>query len=180
MFKLLWVDMEMTGLDVDKEVVIEVAAMVTGTSLEPIEQYHAIVKQPQTYLDNMDEWNRKHHGESGLTALVAGGANTGAKEPEVVENELLNLIKKHFDGKERVILAGNSIGQDRLFINKYFKRFAERLHYRMLDVTAFKVLFNNFYQISYAKKESKHRALGDIQESINELKKYVSFIKVPE
>lgn len=166
--------MEMTGLDVEKEVVIEVAAMITGTNLETIDQYHAIVKQPQNFIDSMDDWNRKHHRESGLTALIPTG-----KDQDKVETELLEFLKKHFDAKDKIILAGNSIGQDRLFINKYFKRLNERLHYRMLDVTAFKVLFNNFYQISYAKKESRHRAVGDIQESINELKKYVSFIKVP-
>lgn len=175
MFKLLWVDMEMTGLDVEKEVVIEVAAMVTGVALEPLDQYHAVVKQPQTYLDKMDDWNTKHHRESGLTALIANG-----KSPDQVEGELLSFMNKHFDAKEKIILAGNSIGQDRLFINKYFKRVNERLHYRMLDVTAFKVLFNNFYQISYAKKESRHRAVGDIQESINELKRYLNFVKVPQ
>ena len=174
MFKLLWVDLEMTGLDVEKEVIIEVAAVVTSTALEPLDQYHAVVKQPQTYIDKMDDWNRTHHRDSGLTALIPTG-----KQPEQVESELLDFLKKHFEPKVKIILAGNSIGQDRLFINKYFKRLNERLHYRMLDVTAFKVLFNNFYQISYSKKESRHRAVGDIIESINELKRYTSFIKVP-
>jgi oligoribonuclease len=174
MFKLLWIDMEMTGLDVEKEVVIEVAALVTTTALEPVDQYHAIVKQPQAYIDQMDDWNKKHHRESGLTELIPTG-----KDPKIVEDDLLSFMSRHFDSKEKIILAGNSIGQDRLFINKYFKRLAERLHYRMLDVTAFKVLFNNFYQISYAKKESRHRAVGDVLESINELKKYIGYINVP-
>ncbi len=179
MFKLLWLDMEMTGLDVEKEVVIEVAAIVTGCTskdkpLEELGQYHAIVKQPPLYLDNMDDWNRTHHKESGLTDLVPHG-----KDPAVVEVELLALLGAHFTPKERVILAGNSIGQDRLFINKYFKKFGERLHYRMLDVSSFKILFNNFYQISYSKKESRHRASGDIYESINEFKKYLSYIQIP-
>ncbi|CAM6001085.1 unnamed protein product [Sphagnum balticum] len=165
----------MTGLDVEKEVVIEVAALVTGVQLEPLEQYHAIVKQPQPFIDAMDDWNRQHHGDSGLTAAIPTG-----KEPAVVEQELIAFLDKHFTPKERVIIAGNSIGQDRLFINKYFKKFADRLHYRMLDVSSFKVLFNNFYQISYTKKESKHRAVDDILESINELKKYLSFVKVPD
>ena len=173
MFKLLWTDLEMTGLDVDKEVIIEVAAMVTNVKLEPLDSYHAVVKQPQTYLDQMDSWNQKTHKESGLVELIPTG-----KEPEVVEAELLSLIEKNFEPKEMVILAGNSIGQDRLFINKYFKKFASRLHYRMLDVSSFKIIFNNFYQISYAKPQAKHRAINDVQESINELKKYLSFIKL--
>lgn len=171
--------MEMTGLDVEKEVVIEVAAIITGATskdnwLDPLDQYHAVVKQPSHYLEAMDDWNRSHHKESGLVDLIPSG-----KEPFAVEQELIALIDKHFTPKDRVILAGNSIGQDRLFINKYFKKFAERLHYRMLDVSSLKILFNNFYQISYSKKESRHRALGDIQESINELKKYLSFVQVP-
>ena len=162
----------MTGLDVDKEVIIEVAAIVTDNKLEALETYHSIVKQPQEYIDRMDDWNKKTHGESGLTALIPTG-----QDPANVENDLLKLVEKHFTPKDRIILAGNSIGQDRLFVNKYFKRFAERLHYRMLDVTSFKIVFNNMFQISYAKKQTKHRAIDDVQESINELKKYLEFVK---
>jgi oligoribonuclease len=173
MFKLLWIDMEMTGLDPDKEVVIEIASVITSTDLEPLDQYHAVVKQPQSFIDGMDAWNQKHHKESGLVDLIPTG-----KDPGVVEQEVLAQLDKHFGPKDRIILAGNSIGQDRLFINKYFKKIADRLHYRMLDVTSFKIVFNNFYQISYAKPQAKHRATGDIQESINELKKYLSFIKL--
>ena len=170
--KFFWLDLEMTGLDVDKEVIIEVAAIVTDNKLEALETYHSIVKQPQEYIDRMDDWNKKTHGESGLTALIPTG-----QDPANVENDLLKLVEKHFTPKDRIILAGNSIGQDRLFVNKYFKRFAERLHYRMLDVTSFKIVFNNMFQISYAKKQTKHRAIDDVQESINELKKYLEFVK---
>lgn len=173
MFKLLWTDMEMTGLDVAKEVVIEVAAIITNVKLEPLDQYHSVVQQPQSYLDAMDAWNKKHHGESGLTALVPTG-----KAPELVETELLALIDKHFEPKDKIILAGNSIFQDRLFIDKYFQKIAKRLHYRMVDVSAFKVVFNNFYQISYTKPQSQHRATADIEQSINELKKYLSYVKI--
>ncbi|MCB0350889.1 MAG: oligoribonuclease [Bdellovibrionales bacterium] len=173
MIKLLWVDLEMTGLDVEKEVIIEAAAVVTNNKLETLDQYHAVVKQPQIHIDRMDAWNQKHHKESGLVDLIPTG-----KDPEVVENELMALIEKNFDPKDRIILAGNSIGQDRLFINKYFSKVAARLHYRMLDVTSFKVVFNNFYQISYAKPQTQHRASADIQESINELKRYLSFVKI--
>lgn len=165
--------MEMTGLDVEKEVVIEVAAIITDVKLETLDQYHAIVKQPQQYIDSMDDWNKKHHHESGLVSLIPSG-----KEPDLVESELLAMIDKHFGPKDRVILAGNSIFQDRIFIEKYFKKIFSRLHYRMLDVSAFKVVFNNFYQISYTKPQSKHRATDDIQQSVNELKKYLSYIKI--
>lgn len=171
MENLLWIDLEMTGLDVDKEVIIEAAAIITDINLKELDRYETVVKQPQTYLDNMDEWNTKHHGESGLTAKVPNG-----KPPERVEAELIELVKKHF--KEPAILAGNSIGQDRLFINKYFKNLASLLHYRMLDVTAYKVIFNNKYNLAYEKKNA-HRALDDIQESINELEYFLGFIKIP-
>lgn len=165
--------MEMTGLDVDKEVIIEVAAVITNNKLETLDQYHSVVKQAQSFIDSMDTWNQKHHKESGLVGLISSG-----KDPELVESELMSLIEKNFEPKERIILAGNSIAQDRLFINKYFTKVAGRLHYRMLDVTSFKIVFNNFYQISYAKPQTKHRATEDIQESINELKKYLSFVKL--
>jgi oligoribonuclease len=121
-------------------------------------------------LDRMDDWNRTHHGKSGLTDLVPSG-----KEPQIVEADLLNLVEKNFRG-DRAVLAGNSIYQDRMFINKYFPKLNEKLHYRMLDVTSFKLIFNYLYQISYTKKASQHRAIADIEESISELKKYLSYI----
>lgn len=164
--------MEMTGLDVEKEVVIEVAAIITDNKLNPLDTYHAIVRQPQEFIDRMDDWNKRTHGDSGLTALIPTG-----KDPAEVEKDLIALAEKHYQAKDRIILAGNSIGQDRLFVNKYFKRFAERLHYRMLDVTSFKIVFNNMFQISYAKKVANHRAIEDVQESINELKRYLEFVK---
>lgn len=166
---LLWLDMEMTGLDVEKEVPIEVAALVSNWDLNPLEEYHTVIRQPQKYLDAMDDWNRKHHGESGLTALIPSG-----KDPEVVDRELAELAKKHFAG-ESAILAGNSIGQDRLFIRRYLPQFEATLHYRMLDVTAWKVIFNGRYGKKFKKKEG-HRALDDIHESLAELKFYLSFV----
>src|SRR4051794_40613494 len=131
---LLWIDMEMTGLDVTREVIIEVAAIVTTVELAEIETYETVVQQPQSYLDAMDDWNRKHHGESGLTARVPSG-----RPPSAVEDDLIQLVDRHFKAKDRPIIAGNSIGQDRLFIERHLPRFAARLHYRMLDVTSWKI-----------------------------------------
>ena len=175
MEKLLWLDMEMTGLDVEKEVVIEVAVIVTDLDFKELESYHAIIKQPQSYLDAMDDWNKSHHGASGLTALVPNGT-----EPSVVEDQLIALVDRHFPAKNRgdfAVLAGNSIGQDRLFINRHFKRFAAKLHYRMLDVTSWKILFKDKFNRDY-KKGDQHRAVDDIRESIAELKHYLQFVKV--
>ena len=170
MEKLLWIDMEMTGLDVEKEVPIEIAAIVTDINFVEGEMYHAVIKQPREYLIGMDEWNRKHHGASGLTDAVPNG-----KEPSVVEAEMIALIKRNFP--QPAVIAGNSIGQDRLFINKYMPKLAGKLHYRMLDVTSWKIIMNARYNVKHEKKNS-HRAIDDIRESIAELAFYMSKIKV--
>lgn len=171
MERLLWIDMEMTGLEVEKEVIIEVASVVTDLDLNTLYEYATVVRQPQTYLDNMDDWNREHHGASGLTAAVPNG-----RDPADVEEDLIRICDTYFPG-ERPVLAGNSIGQDRLFINAYFKRLASRLHYRMLDVTSWKILMNEKYKIVH-KKQNAHRAVGDIHESIEELKAYLRYVHV--
>jgi oligoribonuclease len=172
MSNLLWIDMEMTGLEVEKEVVIEVAAIVTGADLKEIATYHAIVKQPQEFLDRMDSWNKEHHGASGLTIQVPNG-----KDPAQVESEMLALIATHF--KEPAIIAGNSISQDRSFINRYFPGLAAKLHYRMLDVTSWKIMMNARFGLKYPKKNT-HRAVDDIRESIAEMEYYLSHVKPVE
>ena len=164
--KLFWIDLEMTGLDVEKEVIIEAAAIITDYDFKVLETYHAIVKQEQKFLDAMDEWNKTHHGASGLTAAVPSG-----KEPKLVEADLIKLADKHF-GVEKAIIAGNSIGQDRLFINKYFTKLAAKLNYRTVDVTSWKVVMSEKFNIKYEKKNT-HRALDDISESIAELQFYL-------
>jgi oligoribonuclease len=175
MDKLFWIDMEMTGLDIKKEVVIEVAAIITDFEFQELDQFETVVRQPQTYLDNMDAWNTDHHRKSGLTAKVPSGM-----APDLVEAKLVDLVKKHFpDAKNKPILAGNSIAQDRLFIDKYFPLFAERLHYRVVDVSSWKVIINNKFKYVY-RKSNNHRALDDIRESIQELKAYCQFIQIPK
>lgn len=171
MEKLFWIDLEMTGLDIEREVILECAVVITNLEFETLESYHAVVKQSQSYLDSMDEWNKKHHTESGLVAQISTG-----KDPTQVEKDLMQLTKKHWP-KEKAVLAGNSIAQDRLFINKYWKGFSSLLHYRMLDVTSWKILMKSKYHVSYEKKGA-HRAIDDIHESINELKHYLSFVKI--
>ena len=160
----------MTGLEVDKEVPIEIAAIVTDLKLQEVATYHAVIKQPKEFLERMDEWNTSHHGASGLTVQVPNG-----REQALVEDDLLQLLTEHFPN-ERAVLAGNSIGQDRLFIDKYFQTFAAKLHYRMVDVTSWKIMLNELFQIKYAKQNS-HRATDDIRESIAEMKHYLSFVK---
>ncbi|MBL7555967.1 MAG: oligoribonuclease [Bdellovibrionaceae bacterium] len=169
---LFWIDLEMTGLNVETEVIIEAAAIITDSNFKELATYETVVKQPQIYLDRMDDWNKKHHGESGLSGKVPSG-----KDPSDVQSDLIQLVTEFFpDKKDKPILAGNSIGQDRLFINKDFPDFAQLLHYRMLDVTSWKIVFNA-RNIEF-KKQNKHRALDDIRESINELKFYMSHLKL--
>lgn len=175
---LFWLDMEMSGLDLNKEVIIEVACIITDMNFRELDSFETVVKQPQIFLDNMDAWNKEHHGKSGLTAKVPTGM-----EADFVEAKLVDMINKHFplsktDPKKRPILAGNSIMQDRLFIDKYFKELSSRLHYRMVDVSSFKVLMTNKYNIEY-RKQNSHRALDDIRESIGELKFYLEYVKPP-
>ena len=176
--KLLWIDLEMTGLDVEKEVVIECAALVTDYEFQVLETYETVVNQPNTYLERMDDWNKEHHSASGLLAKIPFG-----KTPDQVEEDLINMLKRHWPRVERKedkpILAGNSISQDRLFLNKYFHRFADQLHYRMLDVSSWKIIFNNKFGLKY-QKSNAHRALDDIQESIEELKFYLRHFDIRE
>ena len=159
----------MTGLNVEHERIIEVGAIVTDVDLKPLGEFHNVVFQPQSLLDSMDEWNQKHHKASGLLDKIP----TGGKEAEV-EQELALWSKEHFD--EPIILAGNTIGQDRLFLEKYFKEFSKLLHYRQLDVTSLKLLFSPL-GIEF-KKKNTHRAIDDIKESIEELKFFKKHFKV--
>jgi oligoribonuclease len=171
--KLLWIDLEMSGLDVEKEVIIECAVLITDFKFNVLDSYETVVKQPQHYLDQMDAWNTKHHRDSGLTAKVPNGT-----PPDEVEEHLVSMVHKNFKNDERPVLAGNSISQDRLFIDKYWPGFGSLLHYRALDVSSWKIIFNSKYGIKYEKTNS-HRALDDIKESIAELQFYMGHLKIP-
>lgn len=162
--------MEMTGLDVTKERIIEVAAIVTDGDFNSLESYESVVFQDQSFLDNMDEWNTNQHGKSGLTPKIAS-----APKQNDVEQALCDIVKKHF-GDEPAVLCGNSIGQDRKFIDAYMPQLASLLHYRMLDVTAWKLIMESKFKVTYTKSDS-HRALDDIKESIAELKTFIDFIE---
>ncbi len=168
---LFWLDMEMSGLDQLKERILEVALLVTDLSLNVVKEYETIVYQDNKVLQGMDAWCTEHHGKSGLTAKVPNG-----KPESEVEKELIKIIQE-FSPAEKALLAGNSIGQDRKFIDQWMPDFAKTLHYRMLDVSSFKILFEGMYNKKYDKKH-KHRAIDDIIESIEELKFYKQFIKV--
>lgn len=170
--RLLWVDLEMTGLDANNDVILEIAAEITDFNLTTLASYEAIVAHPtelvarllqnnpwyQNYPENRDEFVRK----------TAAG-----KAPEVVEQELIGLIEEHF-GTEPAILAGNSIYNDRNFIKHWWPQLDLKLHYRMLDVSAWKVFMQGAHGVVFEKKEV-HRAFDDIQASIAELQYYLEW-----
>ncbi len=168
-----WLDMEMTGLEPETCRIIEVAALVADTDFQTKEEYEAVVFQTEDALACMDDWCKKTHGESGLTEKVKTGIPEGK-----AESDLLALIDRHFTKDEPVVLAGNSIAQDRKFIDRYMPKLSKRLHYRMVDVSSYKEIFRAKYGVEM-KKKGGHRALDDVRESLEELKFYLSFVQMP-
>ncbi|HSX16703.1 MAG TPA: oligoribonuclease [Patescibacteria group bacterium] len=169
--KLLWVDLEMTGLDVNKDVIIEIAAEVTDFTFKTLASYEAIIKQPEDKLGAMNEWAAAQHAASGLTDRIR---EQGRPEDDV-KHELIGFIKAQF-GDEPAILAGNSIHNDRNFIKYWWPEVDELLHYRMLDVSSLKIVMQGKYGVSFDKKDA-HRAFDDIQASIAELQFYLEWFK---
>ena len=173
MKKIFWVDMEMTGLNPEQDVILEFAGIVTDLNLNSLDRIHAVIYQDKEKLDLMDAWNLRTHSESGLLDLIPNGQPLAR-----VEENVLDFLKTHFEN-EKPVLAGNSIHQDRRFIDRYMKSLSSFLHYRMIDVSAFKIVFNHMFQVSL-EKQTPHRAFDDIMASIKELKHYLRFIKVPD
>ena len=170
MEKILWLDLEMTGLSPETDVIIEVAAIITDKEFNELESYQNVVKQEKKHLEGMDSWNQKCHRKSGLYELIPKG-----KSLHNVEQDLLSLFEVHFKSEDKVVIAGNCIYQDRNFIRRYMPRLDKRLYYRMLDVTAWKLIVQ---QKGYVfEKENKHRALDDTRESIREMLYYLKHIE---
>jgi len=167
---LVWIDCEMTGLDPEKERLLEIAVVVTGPHLTPrIEGPVCVIHQSDELLNQMDAWNKGTHGRSGLIDKVK--ASTTSEQD--AEEAILTFIKKYVS-KNASPLCGNTIGQDRRFLVKFMPKLEAYLHYRNLDVSTLKELskrwkpevFNSF------KKQQKHTALADVHESIEELAHY--------
>lgn len=172
--KLLWVDLEMTGLDADRDVIIEIAAEVTDKDFKTLASYEALVLQSEEQLTSMNPWAQAQHDSSGLTDRIR---REGKPEKDVI-HELIGFIKGQF-GDEPAILAGNSIHNDRIFIKRWWPEIDALLHYRMLDVTSFKIVMQMKYGIEFEKNDA-HRAFDDIQASIAELQYYLEWLQKHE
>jgi oligoribonuclease len=175
--KLLWIDLEMTGLDAEQDVILEVAAEVTDFEFKTLASYEARVQQPRDVIvDRMQKniwWaNFPENRDEFVNNLESG------KPLQHVEQELIKFLEEQF-GSEPAILAGNSIHNDRNFIKQWWPQFDLKLHYRMLDVSSFKIVMQGKYGEPFEKKEV-HRAFDDIQASIAELQHYLEWFKKSE
>lgn len=167
---LVWLDCEMTGLDPEKERLLEIAVIVTGPHLTPrIEGPVLVIHQSDEQLGKMDAWNKGTHGKSGLIDKVKASTTTEAE----AEQEILAFLKKYVP-KSASPLCGNTISQDRRFLVKYMPKLEAYLHYRNLDVSTLKELSRRWKPAVYEgfKKQQKHTALADVHESIDELAHY--------
>ncbi|XP_057677616.1 small fragment nuclease isoform X1 [Corythoichthys intestinalis] len=169
--KMVWVDLEMTGLDIENDKIIEMACIITDSNLNILaEGPNLIINQPDELLESMSEWCKEHHGKSGLTQAVRQSNVT----LEQAENEFLSFVVQHTPPGQ-CPLAGNSVHADKRFLDKYMPKFMNHLHYRIIDVSTIKEICRRWFPVEYEMvphKKAMHRALEDIRESINELKYY--------
>ena len=167
---LVWLDMEMTGLNPDGDRIIEMAMVVTDSELAMVAESPSwVVHQSDEILAGMDDWNQKTHGRSGLIDKVKASVMNEAQ----VEAEALEFLKRH-SSKGHSPMCGNTIGQDRRFMARYMPELEAFFHYRNLDVSTLKELCKRWRPDIYKgfKKKGRHTALADIYESIDELKFY--------
>lgn len=167
---LIWIDLEMTGLDAEKERIIEIATIVTDPQLNVLAEGPVFaIHQSDELLKNMDSWNTKQHNSSGLVARVKASTVT----EEEAEAKTLEFLKQYVPAGKSP-MCGNTVHQDRRFLLKYMPALERFFHYRLIDVSTLKELSLRWAPQVYAglAKESKHLALDDIRESIEELKYY--------
>ncbi len=166
---LVWIDLEMTGLNPDVERIIEIATIVTSADLEILAEGPVLaIHQPELVLAAMDEWNTSHHGESGLTARVRASRVDEAG----AEQQTLAFLRRYLP-ENTSPLCGNSIGTDRRFLARYMPALEAFFHYRSIDVSTIKELARRWApQLPPMEKKNEHLALADIRESIAELRYY--------
>ena len=176
--RLVWIDCEMTGLDLKRDALIEIACLVTDGSLDVLDEgIDLVIKPPPEALDQMEDVVREMHTASGLLNELAAGVTLAEAQEQV-----LGYVRKHISEPRRVPLAGNSIATDRVFIARDMPELDAFLHYRMVDVSSIKELARRWYPRAYfasPPKHGGHRALADITESIQELRYYRDTVFVP-
>jgi oligoribonuclease len=166
---LTWIDLEMTGLDPEKHVIVEIATIVTDEQLNIVAEGPVIaINYPETILASMDEWSREHHRSSGLLDRVKDSSHTCKQ----AEQETIDFVSQYSE-KNQSPLCGNSVWQDRLFLLKHMPQLEDFLHYRIIDVSSIKELVKKWYPtLPRFKKKEVHLAMEDIKASIEELKYY--------
>ena len=177
--RLVWIDCEMTGLDLTSDALVEIACVVTDGELNTLDDgIDVVIKPPPEALDQMADVVREMHTTSGLLAELGGGV-TLAEAQELV----LAYVRQHVPDSRKVPLCGNSIGTDRSFLARDMPELDAFLHYRMVDVSSIKELARRWYPRTYfasPEKHGGHRALADIRESIRELRYYREAVFVPQ
>ena len=177
--RLVWIDCEMTGLDLEVDELVEIAVVITDYDLNPVDAGIEIVIKPDaSALEAMSDFVRAMHTESGLIDEIPDGVSVAEAEYEVLE-----YVLKHVPDEQRAPLAGNSIGTDRAFISRFMPRLDAHLHYRNVDVSSIKELAKRWYPRAYFNapaKDGGHRAHADILESIRELQYYRRAVFVPD
>ena len=176
--RLVWCDLEMTGLEVATNAIIELGLVITGPDLKPIAEYEAAVWQPEEALGRMEPFVREMHTKNGLLERV----RKSDVSLRTVEREATKLVLQHCDYGEG-LLAGNSIHTDRAFITRYLPGFDRSLHYRMVDVSSLKIITRAWYPNApgRSKVDASHTVLSDIRASIAELAYYQqTFFKSPK
>lgn len=175
--RLIWIDLEMTGLNPNEDRIIEIATIVTDSELNIIsEGPNLAVYQEPKFLESMDDWNKKHHGQSGLIERVLSSKIT----QDEAQRQTLEFLKEHVESRVSP-MCGNTICQDRRFLAKYMPELEAYFHYRHIDVSTVKELAKRWAPALFSayKKESSHQALEDIRQSIEELRFYqASFFKI--
>lgn len=173
--RLVWVDCEMTGLDPAKDVLVEIAVLVTEADLTPIDDgIDIVIRATAEQLAGMDPFVVNMHTESGLLPLIDAGEDLA-----IAEARVLDYVKQHVPEPRKSPLAGSTIYVDRMFLARYMPAFDAHMHYRLVDVSTVKELTRRWYPRVYfnaPKKVGGHRALADIQDSIRELRYYRSLV----
>lgn len=165
---LVWIDMEMSGLDPVTCKPLEIATVITDSELEIVaEGPNLVIHQPDAVLDAMDQWNTEHHSASGLTQAVKQ-SRVSCKQAEAMT---LSFLERYTE-PGRPPLCGNSVGQDRRFLRRYMPEIHQHLHYRIVDISSIKELAKRWYGLEAPAKRESHRAMDDIRESIDELRFY--------